>query len=139
MSKFPPALARPDFAPAQDPTGFDREAIQPSLFADIEEFFKTHCRERLNGKEAAADTDGDGFGTGGDAELGEDLRDVEFGGVTGDAELGGDLFVAEAAGEHAKDLVFARGERLINFWIIDVGIVGAVELARQEFAERLGR
>lgn len=40
MSKFPPELARSDFPPSQDPAGFSREELQPTLFADIVEFFK---------------------------------------------------------------------------------------------------
>jgi dienelactone hydrolase len=40
MSKFPPELTRPDFPPSQDPEGFYREEIQPTLFADIVDFLK---------------------------------------------------------------------------------------------------
>lgn len=39
MSTFPAALASPAFPPSQDPDGFDREAYQPTLFADLERFF----------------------------------------------------------------------------------------------------
>lgn len=35
LSPFPAALQRPDFAPAQDPPGFDRLAYQPRLAAEI--------------------------------------------------------------------------------------------------------
>jgi predicted dienelactone hydrolase len=40
MSKFPPEMTRPDFPPSQDAAGFDREKIQPNLFADIVEFLE---------------------------------------------------------------------------------------------------
>lgn len=44
MSKFPPEMTRPGFKPSQDPEGFDRDAIQPALFADITEFLqRTLC------------------------------------------------------------------------------------------------
>jgi predicted dienelactone hydrolase len=44
MSKFPPEMTRPEFKPSQDPEGFDRDAIQPALFADITEFLqRTLC------------------------------------------------------------------------------------------------
>lgn len=40
MSNFPPEMIRPDFPPSQDPEGFHREDIQPSLYADIAGFLK---------------------------------------------------------------------------------------------------
>lgn len=40
LSVFPPALARPDFPPSQDPPGFDRAALQPRLFGDITAFLR---------------------------------------------------------------------------------------------------
>ena len=40
MSKFPPEMTRPNFAPSQDPPGFDRTAIQPAFFADVTEFLR---------------------------------------------------------------------------------------------------
>ncbi len=40
MSKFPPEMTRPNFKPSQDPPGFDRESIQPELFADVTSFLK---------------------------------------------------------------------------------------------------
>lgn len=40
MSPFPPEMIRPDFSPSQDPEGFKREEIQPSLYADIVDFLK---------------------------------------------------------------------------------------------------
>ena len=40
MSKFPPEMTRPNFKPSQDPPGFDRDAVQPALFADITEFLQ---------------------------------------------------------------------------------------------------
>lgn len=44
MSKFPPEMTRPNFQPSQDLPGFDREAIQPELFADITAFLtRTLC------------------------------------------------------------------------------------------------
>ena len=44
MSKFPPEMTRPEFKPSQDPEGFDRDAIQPALFADITGFLqRTLC------------------------------------------------------------------------------------------------
>jgi predicted dienelactone hydrolase len=41
MSKFPQALVSVDFPPSQDPVGFDRESYQPTLFSDIERFFRS--------------------------------------------------------------------------------------------------
>ena len=43
MSVFPPAMARPDFSPSQEPPGFDRQAYQPTSLADVRDFF---LRER---------------------------------------------------------------------------------------------
>ena len=40
MSKFPPEMTRPNFKPSQDPPGFDREAVQPALFADVTAFLR---------------------------------------------------------------------------------------------------
>lgn len=40
MSKFPPEMTRPNFKPSQDPPGFDRDAIQPELFADVTDFLQ---------------------------------------------------------------------------------------------------
>jgi predicted dienelactone hydrolase len=40
LSMFPPAMTRPDFAPSQDPPGFDRLALQPRLFGDITAFLR---------------------------------------------------------------------------------------------------
>jgi predicted dienelactone hydrolase len=40
MSVFPPSMTRPDFAPSQDPEGFDRADIQPSLHGDIRDFLQ---------------------------------------------------------------------------------------------------
>ncbi len=40
LSVFPPALVRPEFAPSQDPIGFDRRAAQPWLFAEIVAFIE---------------------------------------------------------------------------------------------------
>jgi predicted dienelactone hydrolase len=40
MSKFPPEMTRPNFKPSQDPEGFDRESIQPALFADVTAFLR---------------------------------------------------------------------------------------------------
>src|SRR5471032_2659202 len=40
MSKFPPEMTRPNFKPSQDPPGFDRDTVQPELFADITEFLR---------------------------------------------------------------------------------------------------
>lgn len=39
MSPFPPAMARADFPPSQDPPGFDRPGFQPLLLADVRDFF----------------------------------------------------------------------------------------------------
>jgi predicted dienelactone hydrolase len=44
MSKFPAALASPTFPPSQDPQGFDREAYQPTLFADVERFLNVNLK-----------------------------------------------------------------------------------------------
>jgi predicted dienelactone hydrolase len=40
MSPFPAAMARPDFAPSQDPPGFDRAALQPVLQTQVLEFLR---------------------------------------------------------------------------------------------------
>jgi predicted dienelactone hydrolase len=40
MSKFPPEMTRPTFQPSQDLPGFDRETIQPELFADVTAFLR---------------------------------------------------------------------------------------------------
>jgi hypothetical protein len=40
MSQFPPEMIRSDFPPSQDPEGFKREEIQPSLYAEIVDFLK---------------------------------------------------------------------------------------------------
>ncbi len=40
MSKFPPEMTRPNFKPSQDPPGFDRDTVQPELFADISAFLR---------------------------------------------------------------------------------------------------
>jgi predicted dienelactone hydrolase len=40
MSRFPPAMIRPDFPPSQDPEGFNRENIRASLFFDVEAFLR---------------------------------------------------------------------------------------------------
>jgi len=40
MSRFPPELTKPDFPPSQDPEGFNREDIQPTLLADISDFLE---------------------------------------------------------------------------------------------------
>jgi hypothetical protein len=44
MSKFPAALTSAAFPPSQDPEGFDREAYQPNLFADVERFLKANLK-----------------------------------------------------------------------------------------------
>lgn len=44
MSKFPAALTGPAFPPSQDPEGFDREAYQPTLFADVERFLTANLK-----------------------------------------------------------------------------------------------
>jgi predicted dienelactone hydrolase len=40
QSPFPPAMARPEFAPSQDPPGFDRAAYQPVLQAEVLAFLR---------------------------------------------------------------------------------------------------
>lgn len=40
MSVFPAPMNRPDFAPSQDPAGFDRVGYQATLFRDAEQFLK---------------------------------------------------------------------------------------------------
>jgi predicted dienelactone hydrolase len=40
MSTFPPAMTRQDFPPSQDPDGFDRTKLHPSLHADILAFLE---------------------------------------------------------------------------------------------------
>jgi predicted dienelactone hydrolase len=44
MSTFPAALTSPTFPPSQDPAGFDREAYQPTLFADVERFLNMNLK-----------------------------------------------------------------------------------------------
>jgi hypothetical protein len=40
MSAFPPHMTRPDFPPSQDPPGFDRLTLQPTLHRDVQNFFE---------------------------------------------------------------------------------------------------
>jgi predicted dienelactone hydrolase len=40
LTPFPKEMVRADFPPSQDPAGFQRETIQPDLYADIAEFFE---------------------------------------------------------------------------------------------------
>lgn len=40
LSPFPPAMVRPDFAPAHDPEGFDRARYAPILHGDVRGFFE---------------------------------------------------------------------------------------------------
>ena len=40
QSPFPPELARPNFPPARDPEGFDREAYQPILHGEVVAFLR---------------------------------------------------------------------------------------------------
>jgi predicted dienelactone hydrolase len=40
LSVFPPRMQRPDFAPAQDPPGFDRAAFQEDLAEEIIKFLR---------------------------------------------------------------------------------------------------
>lgn len=40
LSPFPPAMARPDFAPAQDPPGFDRARFQGELASEVLAFLR---------------------------------------------------------------------------------------------------
>jgi predicted dienelactone hydrolase len=44
LSPFPPAMIRPDFAPAHDPEGFDRRAYAPILHGDVRAFFERTLR-----------------------------------------------------------------------------------------------
>jgi hypothetical protein len=40
QSPFPPEMVRPTFPPSQDPPGFDRNAFQVELNAEIEAFLR---------------------------------------------------------------------------------------------------
>ena len=40
QTPFPAEMTRPDFAPSQDPPGFDRAAYQPILHAEVEAFLR---------------------------------------------------------------------------------------------------
>jgi predicted dienelactone hydrolase len=42
MSPFPATMVRPEFPPSQDPRGFDREAYQPVLHAEVLDFLRRH-------------------------------------------------------------------------------------------------
>src|SRR5690606_25251995 len=59
---------------------------------------------------AALDGGEDGLGAVGDAELGEDVAQVDLHGALDEAEVGGDLLVAAAARDEAEDLELARRE-----------------------------
>ncbi len=54
MAPFPPALARPGFAPAQDPPGFDRAGYQQQLGAEVRGFVRTALTPRVGGPGAAS-------------------------------------------------------------------------------------
>jgi predicted dienelactone hydrolase len=45
LSPFPPEMRRPDFLPAIDPAGFDREAFQRQLQRDVREFLDAALRQ----------------------------------------------------------------------------------------------
>lgn len=62
LSPFPPAMVKPDFAPAHDPEGFDRARYAPILHGDVRGFFertlrlapaKRHARASLTTKSAS--------------------------------------------------------------------------------------
>ena len=60
--------------------------------------------------EAASEGEGDGLGTGMDAELREDVLDVGRDGLRADHEVRGDLTLRPPLGEEAEDLALARAE-----------------------------
>ena len=45
LAPFPAHLATPDFAPAQDPEGFDRPAFHAALYADVQRFLTQHLAQ----------------------------------------------------------------------------------------------
>ena len=51
---------------------------------------------------------GSGFSTGGDAELGQDVRDVGFGGARADEECLSDLGVGASRDQEPENLALAR-------------------------------
>lgn len=53
---------------------------------------------------------GGDLGAGGEAEFGEDVFDVAFGGALGDDELGRYLLVAQSLGDEVGDLKFTAGQ-----------------------------
>src|SRR5215213_7278118 len=53
---------------------------------------------------------GDRFGTGGDADLGEDVPDVVLHGPLAEEQLVGDLLVRQPLGEEPQDLTFSLRE-----------------------------
>ena len=54
-----------------------------------------------------AECDGDGFGTGGRVQFGENGHEVLLDAVDGNAELPGDVFGAESAGGRVEDFLLA--------------------------------
>jgi hypothetical protein len=66
----------------------------------------------LKGDQAETDTEGNGFRAVGDAKLGVDGRDVEFGGVLADFEGKSNLLVRKALRKQFKNLRLALGELL---------------------------
>jgi hypothetical protein len=69
---------------------------------------------------------GDGFGAGAGAELGQERTDVELGGVFADAELAGDATIGQALGQQLEDLALARGQGWgrLGWWQWRGGLAG---------------
>ena len=65
---------------------------------------------RLHLQHLFAEGEGDRFRTAGDAELGEEAREVSLDGVGRDAELRGDVVVRESAGNGLENLALAPGQ-----------------------------
>src|SRR6266498_4237419 len=68
----------------------------------------------LDRGQAGADRPGGDLGARAHAELGEDVGDVERGGLGGDEEALGHLAVAQALGHQLGDLAFPGGERALR-------------------------
>jgi hypothetical protein len=62
------------------------------------------------GQQAVAVGDGGGFGAGGDAEFGQNVRHVDAGGLGTDEQCAGDLAVGVAFSHEGEDFAFPVGQ-----------------------------